>query len=55
MGWLSCEEVNKLEFGFVGENVKIGRSILFVRPDTISIGDNSRIDDFVPLSHLITG
>jgi galactoside O-acetyltransferase len=49
MGWLSREEIKMLGFGFVGDNVQIGRSVLFVRPDKISIGHNSRIDDYCTL------
>lgn len=48
--FMNSEEIAALNFKFVGENVKISRKACFYGTRGISIGDNSRIDDFVLLS-----
>ena len=48
MSFLSDNELKK--FKFVGENVKLSSNATFYHPETIEIGDNSRIDDFCVLS-----
>lgn len=50
----SDEEIQKIGFKHVGKNVKISRYALFFGEENISIGDNSRIDDFCRLSGNIT-
>jgi galactoside O-acetyltransferase len=40
----------KLGFKHIGKNVLISDKAVFYNPENISIGDNSRIDDFVILS-----
>lgn len=50
----SDEEISKIGFKHVGKNVKISRYALFFGEENISIGDNSRIDDFCRLSGNIT-
>ena len=50
MGYLSRYKIKKLKFRHVGKNVSISDKASFYRPEKISIGDNSRIDDFVVVS-----
>lgn len=45
-GYYSEEELKKIGFGELGENVKISSKACFYQPGEISIGDGSRIDDF---------
>jgi galactoside O-acetyltransferase len=54
----SREEVLKIGFKSVGENVFISDKVSIYNPQNISIGNNVRIDDFViisPSSELIIG
>jgi galactoside O-acetyltransferase len=44
------QEIAQLSFHFVGDNVKISRHTNFYGSNYISIGSNSRIDDFCILS-----
>jgi acetyltransferase-like isoleucine patch superfamily enzyme len=46
MSYLSEVEIQAIGFKQVGRNVKIGSLVSLHRPEEISIGDNSRIDDF---------
>lgn len=46
----SKEELTKINFLSLGENVLISKKASIYSPETISIGDNVRIDDFVILS-----
>lgn len=46
----SEEELKNIGFKYVGKNVKVSRYALFFGEEKISIGDNSRIDDFCRLS-----
>lgn len=50
MAYLTEEELKKLGFKHVGKNVKISDRAAIYNCDQISIGDNSRIDDFCVLS-----
>ena len=50
MAFLSNQELLKLGFKYVGENVKISSLASIHNPEDIEIGDNSRVDDFCVLS-----
>ena len=50
MSFLSKEELIKIGFKSIGENVKVSSLASFYYPETIEIGHNSRIDDFCVLS-----
>jgi len=47
-------ELQTIGFKSVGRNVKLSRKASIYSPQTITIGDNVRIDDFCILSGLIT-
>lgn len=51
---LSKEELDKIGFKSLGENVLISKMASIYLPELISIGNNVRIDDFVFLSGDIT-
>ena len=48
--FLGIEEISKIGFRNVGENVKISKNARFYGSEYITISDNSRIDDFVVIS-----
>lgn len=48
--FLSKEDIKKIGFKFVGENVLISDKAVFYGAENISISDNVRIDDFCVLS-----
>ena len=48
--FLGREEISKIGFRDVGENVKISKNAIFYGSEYITISDNSRIDDFVVIS-----
>ena len=50
MAYLSCEQLDNMGFKFLGENVKVSDQASIYNPELISIGDNSRIDDFCVIS-----
>lgn len=50
MSFLSAEELPDVGFASVGRNVLISRKASFYGASRISIGDNSRIDDFCVVS-----
>lgn len=50
MPFLSNEALEKVGFKKLGENVKISDKASIYNPETIEIGNNSRIDDFCLLS-----
>lgn len=52
--FLSKEELDKIGFKSLGENVLISKMVSIYLPEIISIGNNVRIDDFVILSGEIT-
>jgi acetyltransferase-like isoleucine patch superfamily enzyme len=54
MGYLSYEELTLVGFKHVGRNVKVSRLASIHRPEEISVGDNSRIDDFCAISGKVT-
>ncbi|HCT63569.1 MAG TPA: O-acetyltransferase [Erysipelotrichaceae bacterium] len=54
MAFYSQEELLSLNFKYIGKNVKISNKASIYNHDCISIGDNSRIDDFCVLSGNIT-
>jgi len=50
MAFYDQEELQKMNFKHLGENVKISNKASIYSHELISIGDNSRIDDFCVLS-----
>lgn len=50
MGTLSRDEIIKMGFAAVGENVRLSSKASFYNCSQINIGDNVRIDDFCVLS-----
>lgn len=50
MGYLSQLKMENLGLRYLGKNVKISENAILYNPCKISIGDNSRIDDFCIIS-----
>jgi galactoside O-acetyltransferase len=50
MSFFSTEELSKIKFKSIGDNVLISRYAQIYNPTNISIGSNVRIDDFCILS-----
>ena len=50
MGYLSKEELHKLEFEYLGNDVRISKNATLDKSHLMSIGHRSRIDDFCALS-----
>lgn len=50
MSYLTDEELKKLNFKFLGENVKISDKASLYDSENLEIGNNSRIDDFCVVS-----
>lgn len=50
MGFLERKEIEKIGFASFGENVKISERAVFYGAEKISIGHNTRIDDFCIIS-----
>lgn len=50
MAFLTKTAIDEMGFKYVGENVKISDKASIYNPELISLGDNSRIDDFCLLS-----
>lgn len=50
MAYLTIEQLNEIPFKHLGKNVKISEKASIHNPDQISVGDNTRIDDFCVLS-----
>lgn len=50
MSYLTEAELNKMNFKFIGNNVKISRKASIYNAEQIEIHDNSRIDDFCIIS-----
>jgi len=48
--WYDTSELQTLGLRSVGENVLISTSAKLYRPESINVGSNSRIDDFVTLT-----
>ncbi|SHJ72382.1 galactoside O-acetyltransferase [Dethiosulfatibacter aminovorans DSM 17477] len=54
MAFYTRKELEELGFKYIGKNVKISNRASIYNHELISIGDNSRIDDFCVLSGKIT-
>ncbi len=50
MAYLTAEQLIKIQFKYLGENVKISDKASIYNADQIVIRDNSRIDDFCVIS-----
>ena len=50
MGFITKEQILQVGFKNVGKGVLISEKASVYKPDMISVGDNTRIDDFVVLS-----
>jgi acetyltransferase-like isoleucine patch superfamily enzyme len=50
MAYYTKEELKKLNFKFVGNNVKISDKASIYNHENIEVGDNSRVDDFCMVS-----
>ena len=50
MSFLTEEQLSKIPFKFLGQNVKISDKASIYNPELIEIKDNSRIDDFCVIS-----
>ncbi|WP_342528175.1 acyltransferase [Chryseomicrobium sp. FSL W7-1435] len=50
MSFYTNEELKEIGFKYVGRNVKISKKSSFYNVKNISIGDNTRIDDFCVIS-----
>lgn len=50
MAYLNQEQLEQMGFRRLGKNVKISDKASIYNPETIEIGDNSRIDDFCIIS-----
>lgn len=48
--FLSKSELMRMDFKYVGENVKISNRAVFHNPQNIEIGNNVRIDDYCVIS-----
>jgi len=53
MAYLTQDQLEKMGFKFLGDNVKISDKASIYNPETIEIGDNSRIDDFCIISGVV--
>lgn len=54
MSYFTDEELTSIGFKHLGRNVKISRLASLHRPEEISVGDNSRVDDFCAISGKVT-
>jgi galactoside O-acetyltransferase len=54
MPFLTRKEAEVVGFRFLGENTKISSLASFDKPNQISIGENSRMDDFCAISGNVT-
>lgn len=54
MAYLTTEQLRAMGFHSVGKNVKVSDKASIYNPDTIELGDFSRIDDFCVLSGKIS-
>ncbi|PSW35767.1 O-acetyltransferase [Photobacterium phosphoreum] len=50
MAYLTSNELKELNFKYLGNNVQISEKASIYNPELISIGNNSRVDDFCLLS-----
>ena len=49
-GYYTSEQLRKMEFKYVGENVQIAKNCTIIGLENISLGDNIRIDGDVTLA-----
>ena len=54
MPFMNQQEIERFNFKHVGKNVKLSSLASFDKPNLMSFGDNSRVDDFCALSGSIT-
>lgn len=54
MAFISDNDLLKINFKFLGKNVKVSDKSSIYNPELIEIGDNSRIDDFCVISGKVT-
>ena len=54
MAFYTQSELSELGFKFLGRNVKISNKAAIYGHENISIGDNSRVDDFCVISGRVT-
>jgi acetyltransferase-like isoleucine patch superfamily enzyme len=54
MSYLTFAQLDSIGFKYLGRNVKISSLASFHHPEEISIGDNSRVDDFCAISGNVT-
>lgn len=54
MAYLTQQQLHSLGFNVLGKNVRISDKAAIYNPEQISIGDDSRIDDFCILSGRVT-
>lgn len=54
MAYLSEQQLANMHFKRLGNNVRISDKASIYNPETIEIGDNSRIDDFCVISGSVT-
>ena len=50
MAYLTRKQLEDMSFKYLGENVKISEKASLYDPDQITVGDNTRIDDFCVVS-----
>lgn len=50
MTYYNIEELKNLNLKYCGSNVKISKDARIYYPENLSIGDNSRIDDYAVIS-----
>ncbi len=48
--FLSKDELKKMNFKRVGEDIKISKNVTIIGSENISLGSNIRIDDFTIIS-----
>lgn len=54
MAYCDASDLKKIGFKYIGDNVLISKDARIYEPEKISIGSNSRIDDFCILSGNVT-
>ena len=54
MPFLTKEELNQIGLKFCGKNVRVSDKASIHNPENITIGDNSRVDDFCVISGKVT-
>ena len=54
MGYLADDQLREMGFRSLGVNVKVSDKAAIYDPERVSIGDNTRIDDFCVIAGLVT-